>query len=33
VREQNAALDLMGRGQRPPAEKAAEAVLAFLKTS
>lgn len=33
VREQNTALDLMGRGQRPPAEKAAEAVLAFLKTS
>jgi lipid-A-disaccharide synthase len=31
VREQNAALDLMGRGQRPPAEKAAKAVLAFLE--
>ncbi len=29
--EQFKALDLMGRGQRPPAEKAAEAVLEFLK--
>ena len=28
--EQYAALDLMGRGQKPPAEKAARAVLAFL---
>ncbi len=31
VADQYAALDLMGRGQRAPAEKAAEAVLAFLK--
>lgn len=30
IKEQYAALDQMGRGQRPPAEKAAEAVLAFL---
>ena len=29
--EQYAALDLMGRGQKPPAEKAARAVLEFLK--
>jgi len=32
VSEQYAALDLMGRGQKPPAEKAARAVLDFLKT-
>ncbi len=30
IAEQFAALDTMGRGQRPPADKAAEAVLAFL---
>jgi lipid-A-disaccharide synthase len=30
IAEQYAALDLMGRGQRPPAEKAARAVLEFL---
>lgn len=31
VEEQFAALDIMGRGQRPPAELAAKAVLEFLK--
>ena len=31
IDEQFTALDLMGRGQRPPAEKAARAVLDFLK--
>lgn len=31
IAEQYAALDLMGRGQQPPAEKAARAVLDFLK--
>ncbi|MDI7774835.1 lipid-A-disaccharide synthase [Asticcacaulis sp. EMRT-3] len=31
VSAQDAALDLMGRGQKPPAEKAARAVLDFLK--
>ena len=31
IADQYAALDLMGRGQRAPAEKAAEAVLAFLR--
>jgi lipid-A-disaccharide synthase len=30
IAEQFAALDIMGRGQKPPAEKAARAVLAFL---